>query len=51
MGLRPAIEDEERGLDDADHGEAGYHPEEISGHSTDDEAAAVSTSVPARVTP
>ncbi|HXJ23864.1 MAG TPA: ammonium transporter [Polyangia bacterium] len=51
MGLRPAVEDEERGLDEADHGEAGYHPEEISGHSTDDEATAVSTSVPARVTP
>jgi ammonium transporter, Amt family len=51
MGLRPAIEDEERGLDDADHGEAGYHPEEISGHSTDDEGDTVSASVPARATP
>jgi Amt family ammonium transporter len=51
MGLRPAVEDEERGLDEADHGEVGYHPEEISGHSTDDESAAAPASVPARVTP
>ncbi len=47
MGLRPSVEDEERGLDDIDHGEAGYHPEEISGHSSDDEAAAVAAAVPA----
>lgn len=32
MGLRPAIEDEEAGLDDAEHGEAGYHPDEVGGH-------------------
>jgi Amt family ammonium transporter len=51
IGLRPGVEDEERGLDDADHGEAGYHPEEISGHSTDDEGTAVSAGVPARATP
>ncbi|CAN5904902.1 ammonium transporter [soil metagenome] len=31
MGLRPSIEDEEAGLDETDHGEAGYHPEE-QGH-------------------
>jgi Amt family ammonium transporter len=32
MGLRPSIEAEESGLDDTDHGEAGYHPEEGGGH-------------------
>jgi Amt family ammonium transporter len=31
IGLRPSIEAEEAGLDDTDHGEAGYHPEE-GGH-------------------
>ncbi len=31
LGLRPSIEVEETGLDDADHGEAGYHGDE-SGH-------------------
>ena len=29
LGLRPSLEDEEPGLDDTDHGEAGYHPEEM----------------------
>ena len=28
IGLRPTKEDELQGLDYADHGEAGYHPEE-----------------------
>jgi ammonium transporter, Amt family len=51
MGLRPAVEDEERGLDETDHGEVGYHPEELIGHTTDDFADAAPTSVPARVTP
>jgi len=32
LGLRPSIESEEQGLDDADHGEAGYHPDEGGGH-------------------
>ncbi|HLK91257.1 MAG TPA: ammonium transporter [Polyangia bacterium] len=32
LGLRPSVEDEEMGLDDAEHGEAGYHPEEAAGH-------------------
>jgi hypothetical protein len=32
IGLRPSIEAEESGLDDTDHGEAGYHPEEGGGH-------------------
>ena len=31
LGLRPSVEAEEAGLDDGDHGEAGYHPEE-GGH-------------------
>ena len=31
LGLRPSIEAEEAGLDDTDHGEAGYHGDE-SGH-------------------
>ncbi|HUS33454.1 MAG TPA: ammonium transporter [Kofleriaceae bacterium] len=31
IGLRPSVEAEEAGLDDADHGEAGYHGDE-SGH-------------------
>ncbi|HLK88819.1 MAG TPA: ammonium transporter, partial [Polyangia bacterium] len=47
LGLRPDVEDEERGLDDADHGEAGYHPEEISGHSGEEAPAAVASGVPA----
>jgi Amt family ammonium transporter len=34
LGLRPSLEDEEMGLDDAEHGEAGYHPEEAAGHGT-----------------
>jgi Amt family ammonium transporter len=32
MGLRPAVESEEQGLDATDHGEAAYHPEEGGGH-------------------
>jgi len=32
MGLRPSSEREETGLDDADHGEAGYHLDEGGGH-------------------
>jgi Amt family ammonium transporter len=33
LGLRPAVDAEEEGLDVTDHGEAGYHPEEAgSGH-------------------
>ncbi len=40
MGLRPSIEAEEQGLDDAEHGEAGYHPEEAGGrgHLAEDES-------------
>jgi ammonium transporter, Amt family len=29
LGLRPSAENEELGLDETDHGEAGYHPEEV----------------------
>ncbi len=32
LGLRPSVESEEQGLDDTDHGEAGYHPDEGGGH-------------------
>jgi Amt family ammonium transporter len=32
LGLRPSVEAEEQGLDDTDHGEAGYHPDEGGGH-------------------
>jgi ammonium transporter, Amt family len=51
LGLRPDVEDEERGLDDADHGEAGYHPEEISGHSGEEAAGAVASGVPVLAKP
>ncbi|HSY38421.1 MAG TPA: hypothetical protein VLA79_02800, partial [Polyangia bacterium] len=37
MGLRPSAEAEELGLDDSEHGEAGYHPEEAGGHNLSDE--------------
>jgi Amt family ammonium transporter len=33
IGLRPATEDEETGLDQTDHGEAGYHDDEAIGHA------------------
>jgi Amt family ammonium transporter len=32
LGLRPTVEGEELGLDETDHGEAGYHPEELGAH-------------------
>ncbi|HXU60357.1 MAG TPA: ammonium transporter [Polyangia bacterium] len=47
IGLRPALEDEERGLDEVDHGEVGYHPEEIAGHSSQESVGAVSAAVTA----
>jgi Amt family ammonium transporter len=37
MGLRPSAEAEELGLDDSEHGEAGYHPEEAGGHNLSDD--------------
>jgi Amt family ammonium transporter len=41
MGLRPALEAEEQGLDGTDHGEAAYHPEEGGGHGEVPSAAAL----------
>ena len=35
LGLRPTPDAEEEGLDEADHGEAGYHPEEAGYHNED----------------
>jgi Amt family ammonium transporter len=32
LGLRPSVENEELGLDETDHGEAGYHPDEVGMH-------------------
>jgi ammonium transporter, Amt family len=32
IGLRPSVEEEEAGLDETDHGEAGYHDGEQGGH-------------------
>jgi len=32
IGLRPSAEEEEAGLDEIDHGEAGYHEGEAGGH-------------------
>ncbi|MGD0678224.1 MAG: ammonium transporter [Polyangiaceae bacterium] len=34
IGLRPDPEAEEEGLDQLDHGEAGYHSDELAAHST-----------------
>jgi Amt family ammonium transporter len=51
LGLRPEVEDEERGLDGTDHGEAGYHPEEISGHPGEELAGAVASGLPALAKP
>ncbi|HEY4184818.1 MAG TPA: ammonium transporter [Polyangia bacterium] len=40
IGLRPSIEGEEEGLDQTDHGEAGYHPDEEGAHGGFVDAAA-----------
>ncbi len=32
VGLRPSAEGEEEGLDQIDHGEGGYHGDELTGH-------------------
>jgi ammonium transporter, Amt family len=45
IGLRPAIDAEEGGLDDADHGEAGYHGDE-TGHGGLDPSDLESTRKP-----
>ena len=47
LGLRPAAEDEEAGLDSIDHGEAGYHLDEGGGHSEPESAAALEAVAPA----
>ena len=47
LGLRPSLEGEEMGLDETDHGEAGYHPDEGGYHGT--EQAEVSCRELARV--
>jgi ammonium transporter, Amt family len=36
LGLRPTVEAEEEGLDQTDHGEAGYHPDEGGAHGSVD---------------
>jgi len=41
LGLRPSVEGEEQGLDEADHGEAGYHPDEGGYHGADQAEPAV----------
>jgi Amt family ammonium transporter len=41
MGLRPSVEQEEAGLDETDHGEAAYHPDEGGFHGQESAAAAV----------
>jgi Amt family ammonium transporter len=45
IGLRPSVEVEEIGLDDAEHGEAGYHPDEGGGHGGPNEEEAVPAAV------
>jgi len=47
LGLRPSLEGEESGLDDADHGEAGYHPDEGGGHGEAMAAREASEAAPA----
>jgi ammonium transporter, Amt family len=51
MGLRPSIEAEEAGLDDAEHGEAGYHPEEAGGRGGLTEEESVPNAVELASTP
>jgi Amt family ammonium transporter len=41
MGLRPTVEQEEAGLDETDHGEAAYHPDEGGFHGQTSAEAAV----------
>jgi len=44
MGLRPSLEGEEMGLDESDHGEAGYHPDEGGYHGTEQADVSLSSS-------
>jgi Amt family ammonium transporter len=49
LGLRPTVEQEEAGLDESDHGEAAYHPEEGGFHGSQSaEGAAVAAPVLAK---
>jgi Amt family ammonium transporter len=41
LGLRPSVEQEEAGLDESDHGEAAYHPDEGGFHGQESPAAAL----------
>jgi len=51
IGLRPAADGEEQGLDAIDHGEAGYHLDEGGGHVQEPSmAAAAALPVPETVT-
>jgi Amt family ammonium transporter len=36
IGFRPSVEGEEEGLDQIDHGEAGYHLDEGLGHAVEE---------------
>ncbi|MBC8133338.1 MAG: ammonium transporter, partial [Deltaproteobacteria bacterium] len=49
LGLRPSLEGEEEGLDQTDHGEAGYHPEEGGAHSSSESAEAMEMLQPAKL--
>jgi Amt family ammonium transporter len=44
IGLRPSPDGEEEGLDQLDHGEAGYHLEDAVGHRAGGESASLSSS-------
>jgi Amt family ammonium transporter len=48
-GLRPDADGEESGLDYYDHGEAGYHHEDTSGHFEEDSPVAAMAAAPAVV--
>jgi Amt family ammonium transporter len=46
MGLRPSVEQEEAGLDESDHGEAAYHPDEGGFHGTEPAMEPVAAGAP-----
>jgi Amt family ammonium transporter len=46
MGLRPSVEAEEAGLDEVDHGEAAYHPDEAGFHGTGIDESPVAAAAP-----
>jgi hypothetical protein len=51
VGLRPAPEDEDLGLDYTDHGEAGYHEEERGAHLETAGASSVQSSAAPATSP